>query len=73
MSAKDTDANTKNKVIVSTIHSAKGLEWRTVFILDCNETNFKARQNFNKNDGGDDDDEDGDDTGFNNEEEKRLF
>jgi len=45
MSAKDKDADTKNKVVMSTIHSAKGLEWRSVFILDCNETNFKVRSN----------------------------
>ncbi len=28
---------TKNKVILSTIHSAKGLEWENVFLISCNE------------------------------------
>jgi len=71
MSAKDKDSDTKDKVIMSTIHSAKGLEWRSVFILDCNETNFKVRSNqYSK---GDDDDDDADDDGMTNEEEKRLF
>jgi DNA helicase-2/ATP-dependent DNA helicase PcrA len=28
---------TKDKVILSTIHSAKGLEWEHVFLISCNE------------------------------------
>ena len=27
----------KNKVILSTIHSAKGLEWKHVFLAGCND------------------------------------
>jgi len=30
--------NDKNKVVLSTIHSAKGLEWKHVYLAGCNET-----------------------------------
>ena len=32
--------NTKDMVTISTIHSAKGLEWKVVFIMDCVESAF---------------------------------
>lgn len=34
-SCKDEDGNVKEVVTISTIHSAKGLEWNTVFIMSC--------------------------------------
>ena len=38
-----TSSNTKeNAITVSTIHSAKGLEWKVVFILDCIEGKFPS-------------------------------
>ncbi|MEK6898586.1 MAG: ATP-dependent helicase [Nanoarchaeota archaeon] len=33
----DKKDKTKDKVILSTIHSAKGLEWEHVFLISCNE------------------------------------
>ena len=33
----DKKEKTKDKVILSTIHSAKGLEWKHVFLVQCNE------------------------------------
>lgn len=33
----DKKDKTKEKVILSTIHSAKGLEWEEVFLISCNE------------------------------------
>jgi DNA helicase-2/ATP-dependent DNA helicase PcrA len=33
----DKNENTEGKVVLSTIHSAKGLEWKHVFLVCCNE------------------------------------
>ena len=33
----DKKDKTKDKVILSTIHGAKGLEWEHVFLISCNE------------------------------------
>lgn len=38
----DTNQNV-DKMVVSTVHSAKGLEWKVVFILDCIEGSFPQR------------------------------
>lgn len=39
----DDDVNDRQKVILSTVHSAKGLEWKHVFILDLVEDRFPSR------------------------------
>ncbi len=39
----DDDISDKQKVILSTVHSAKGLEWKHVFILDLVEDRFPSR------------------------------
>ena len=39
----DDDLDDKQKVILSTVHSAKGLEWKHVFILDLVEDRFPSR------------------------------
>lgn len=38
----DDDVNDRQKVILSTVHSAKGLEWKHVFILDLVEDRFPS-------------------------------
>lgn len=49
--------NNKNSVILSTIHGVKGMEFKNVFIINCNEENIPHLNNMNKN----------------IEEERRLF
>jgi len=71
MSAKE-NADNKDKVVISTIHSAKGLEFKNVFLIDCNETHFKVSRRHN-NDQDNDSDDGVEDQGMENEEEKRLF
>lgn len=39
----DEDVFEKQKVVLSTVHSAKGLEWKHVFILDLVEDRFPSR------------------------------
>lgn len=47
----------KNSVILSTIHGVKGMEFKNVFIINCNEENIPHLNNMDKN----------------IEEERRLF
>lgn len=35
-------SNTDEKIIISTVHSAKGLEWKAVFILNCVNGSFPS-------------------------------
>ena len=49
----------RNKVVLSTIHSAKGLEWDTVFVISLNEGSFPSEKSITKID--------------DLEEERRLF
>ena len=52
-------AENRNKVVLSTIHSAKGLEWDTVFVINLCEGAFPAEKSVAKID--------------DLEEERRLF
>lgn len=49
----------RDKVVLSTIHSAKGLEWDTVFVISLNEGSFPSEKSISKID--------------DLEEERRLF
>ncbi|MHA1293166.1 MAG: ATP-dependent helicase [Promethearchaeota archaeon] len=40
--------NNKNKIILSTIHKAKGLEWKVVFIINLLESYFPYIRNLDK-------------------------
>ena len=40
--AEDEDAEDEDKLVISTIHSAKGLEWRAVFILALRDGGFPS-------------------------------
>ncbi len=40
---KDNFQNQREKIILATIHSIKGLESETVFVLGCNELNFPCK------------------------------
>ena len=57
--AEDGRQKTEDKVILSTIHQAKGLEWDTVFLIHLSENNFPHRRAM------------GEEGGL--EEERRLF
>ncbi|MDE7469014.1 MAG: ATP-dependent helicase, partial [Desulfovibrionaceae bacterium] len=43
---KDDDKNTDDAVILSTVHSAKGLEWSAVLIIDLVEDRFPSKQSL---------------------------
>ena len=51
--------NLNDKILLSTIHKAKGLEWKVVFILSLSETHFPSER-FNEDN-------------FDIEEERRIF
>jgi DNA helicase-2/ATP-dependent DNA helicase PcrA len=51
--------NLNNKILLSTIHKAKGLEWKVVFILSLSETLFPSER-YNEDN-------------FDIEEERRIF
>lgn len=40
---KEDDAGAENCIVLSTVHSAKGLEWKSVIILDAVEERFPSR------------------------------
>jgi len=60
--ASDTDAEAGDSVVISTVHSAKGLEFKNVFVVGLEEGIFPLQRS------GDDDDADMD-----TEEERRLL
>ncbi len=49
----------RERVILSTVHQAKGLEWNTVFVIGLNDGRFPSVRSLK--------------TGYNEEEERRLF
>ncbi len=53
-----TDAESDGRVILSTIHQAKGLEWKTVFIIGMTDGRFPSAKSLKNDD---------------EEEERRLF
>ena len=55
----DDDADNRNKVTLMTVHSAKGLEYKYVYIVGCEESLFPSRQALDTIEG--------------LEEERRLF
>ncbi|SHH25506.1 ATP-dependent helicase [Clostridium grantii] len=55
--SKDNGDNEKDKVILSTIHGVKGMEFKNVFVINCNEDYIPHRNAINEN----------------LEEERRLF
>lgn len=55
----DTDPDTEDHLVLSTIHRAKGLEWTVVFLMQCAEYFFPSARSFGENEA--------------IEEERRLF
>ena len=43
INATDSQDDAKDRLIVSTVHSAKGLEWKIVFLMSCYEGGFPQR------------------------------
>ena len=41
------DDDSDDKLTISTVHSAKGLEWKTVYILDCVDGVFPSSKSLN--------------------------
>jgi DNA helicase-2/ATP-dependent DNA helicase PcrA len=52
------EAGSEGRVILSTVHQAKGLEWKTVFIIGMNDGRFPSAKSLKNDD---------------EEEERRLF
>jgi len=44
----DEEKRKENAVVLSTVHSSKGLEWKAVIIIDCVEDRFPSKKAMNK-------------------------
>ncbi len=48
LDSPDEDEDTENHIVLSTIHSAKGLEWKAVIVLDLVEERFPSRHSLTR-------------------------